>query len=47
MFLSDQSVSLALNTAVTLPLRLNAFFEFASIQRSAPRLNLFYVVLTQ
>lgn len=39
-----------LNTTVTLCLRQNAFFEFASIQRSAPRLKPpkhFCVVLTK
>lgn len=35
--LPDRSVSLGLNTDVTLRLRLNASFEFASV--SAPRLK--------
>lgn len=47
VFLPDHSVCLGLNTAVTLPLRLNAFFEFASIQQSTPHPKLFYVGLTQ
>lgn len=47
VFLPDHSVCLGLNTAVTLPLRLNAFFEFASIQQSTPLSKLFHVGLTQ